>query len=196
MSPTDTADTRDWTALKATVGTASVTGLDSILTATVTDASIAVNRASTGASVVDFTSSFETSAGAADGKLAIPTGQGTDTVDLDFDQELIQATGTFNMSIAGFVNASGTLAFKFTKQDVRLRTIGGGLVATPLAASVIEIGGDNLTATIGEVGSNDISVTGVPTTRAAGSHCVARAARSRHPPAALQVSAWTTSVLR
>jgi len=109
MKPRNVADTRSWTALKAEVGSASFIGVDG-LTVSVSDLAVAVNQSS---------GVGNTAAAFAASPLSIATGPTTD-VQLDFDGELLQASGTVELDVFGFFTANGTFAFEKSTSDLKL----------------------------------------------------------------------------
>ena len=142
IKPTDTADTRSWTALKASVSSAAFVfpaGLP--LTIEASDLEIAVNTKSpVDNTFVDF---------AAYGGLQVKTGPST-TETLDFDASFIRASGTVNLDIAGFVQIN-SVGFAFEKTeiaDVDLATLSGP--ATSLAtANLVTLGLSSGSAFVG-----------------------------------------------
>ena len=165
FKPVDTTDTRSWTAMKASVGAASIAGLSALAGTSINTIQIEVNRAADngvaddGLAVVNFLTSFETAPGLEDGSLAVATGNADENVGLDFSDAFVRVTGNFGLNVLGAVTGTGTVSVKFSKQEIQIRDTGTGDLAT-VNASVMEIGAFNLTATIGEPGNN-VTLAGV-----------------------------------
>ncbi|MCG8549230.1 MAG: hypothetical protein MI799_02375, partial [Desulfobacterales bacterium] len=165
MKPTDTGDTRSWSALKAQVGSAAIVGVSALDGTNINTIAIEVNQAADSGvpdaelAVVDFLSAYETAPGLGDGSLSVATGNADESVGLDFDDAFIRVTGSFDINVLGAVSGSGTVSIKFSKQEVQVRDTGTGDLAV-VNVSLMEIGAFDLTATIGEPGNN-VTLAGV-----------------------------------
>ena len=147
LSPTAATDTRRWTAVSASLGGASLTGIPGI-TLTATELDVDVNQASTGATPLNWTTAFG----------------GAITPPVTFTGALLEIAATASLSIGTFVYADGSFVIES----------GGDVFVTPAGAtgtvhvSLLEIGASSVNVFAG-VGAHDstgaggigVSLTGV-----------------------------------
>lgn len=141
--------------LTETGGTATMTGLPGPISMTVSNISIAVNGSNTSANgyVVNFDSSFTSGPG---GKgLSLATGGTPSSIVLDFNQPLVQAGATVDLSLNGFVYVMGSMSFQ-TVSAVPVNLTDGTSTTTNGVTTV----SDNGTATVSllEVAASNVTV--------------------------------------
>jgi len=129
MKPTNGADAEKYYALKAT-GAAALLGIPDI-TLQADSLQIDVNGASEG-SVVDFTK-------LAGGKMTVPTGTETPTVDLDYAGALLRASANVTIAISDYVFVSGNFAFE--KGEIATVILSDN---TTKEVSVLKVGGSHV----------------------------------------------------
>ncbi|MBI3447906.1 MAG: hypothetical protein HY049_03165, partial [Acidobacteria bacterium] len=127
MKPTDTADTRSFTALKAT-GAAELVGIPGLtLSAGV---SVSVNTSSDSAGGTPPAVDFSLLPGH---KLTVPAG--AHSIDIDFTDTLLEAQGFATLVIQEFVTVAAQFAFrKGAEQDVTLSD------GTPRRVNIVQVG--------------------------------------------------------
>ncbi|KPK77291.1 MAG: hypothetical protein AMJ79_03720, partial [Phycisphaerae bacterium SM23_30] len=107
-------DLRNWTALKASVGSARFIGVEG-MTIAVDDFYVAANKGAgtqdgnENQTVVDFSAD----------ELVVDTGEGTSET-IDFGTEMLTAEGTFTLSVYGFFYIAGWFSFKTSTETVTL----------------------------------------------------------------------------
>ncbi|MGV2341214.1 MAG UNVERIFIED_CONTAM: hypothetical protein LVR18_46905 [Planctomycetaceae bacterium] len=132
---TDVADrTRSWTALDASATAATFNGIPDV-TISATALQLSLNRPASDSTLIDFAST----------KLVVRTGAST-TRDLDLSGTagpLLEASGTFTVDVAGFLNLSGALAVRKSTFDLALSD------GTTKAVNLLTVAGENLSAFAG-----------------------------------------------
>jgi hypothetical protein len=151
---------RKWTTLQATAGSVGFVGLGDDLTIQATGVKVDINKASAVAAgqpatpVVDY-GYVSGSTGARKTELSVAT-SGTSELALTLDGakgELLQASGTLDINVYGFVSVYGDLAVTKTSQNVKLASDTAGTTVneatTGITVDVLTIGGNNLNAFAG-----------------------------------------------
>ena len=141
--------------LDTTAGALTAVGLPSGFTASATDLQVEVNGSNDGSNVVNFDSSFVSGTG-----LAVSTGSGT--INLDYQSQFLEASGTLELDFNGFVYIHGSMAIQSgTTTSVYLNN-GTTTSTTPTSVSELLIGADNVTVFVGVNGpSTNSSAVGV-----------------------------------
>ena len=141
FKPSDTADTRQWTALKAVAASASFTGMDG-LTLDMSNLIVEVNQGSGdgNTTVVDFSAA----------PLQITTdAAGGDAMTLDFDGSfgaLLRLSGSAQLDIFGFLTASGSFSFEKSSSSI---TVTDGVTPENVAVDQLVMGGTVVSAFAG-----------------------------------------------
>ncbi|MBW6487089.1 MAG: LEPR-XLL domain-containing protein, partial [Syntrophobacterales bacterium] len=119
---------RTWTALEATAGRIALVGIPDF-TLEATSLAVNINDAGDGGSVVDFKTR----------NLTVLTGSGTSlTLTMDGARgELLEAEGTIDIDVAGFVGLSGTMAF--SKTGANLVAVGTAVDASLTAGTAVNV---------------------------------------------------------
>jgi hypothetical protein len=132
---TDVADrTRTWTALDASATGATFNGIPDV-TISATALQLSLNRPASDSTLIDFAST----------KLVVRTGAST-TRDLDLSGTagpLLEASGTFTVDVAGFLNLGGALAVRKSTFNLALSD------GTTKAVNLLTVAGENLSAFAG-----------------------------------------------
>src|SRR4029079_12439688 len=154
-----TTDLRTWTALKASVGTASFVGIDG-LTVAVNSLTVEINQAggTLNGAAASTVADFKTTG------LTVNTGGGH-SMALDFDGskgKLLKAEGSVDIGVFGFFYVSGNFAFEKSTQSI---TVTGDSHTTDVDALLIGASGVSAFAGINGPASNasalGLSLTGV-----------------------------------
>ena len=151
--PTVPTDLRSFTALKATVASASFIGVEG-LTVEVTTLAVAINQGggTDGGVAHDLVIDFN-AGGTAGAQLGAPltvnTGGGN-SIDLDFegdDGTLLKAEGTVDIGVFGFFFVSGNFAFE--KKSATVDLSGGASPELDVAVDLLTVGASNVNAFAG-----------------------------------------------
>jgi len=138
---------RQWSALQAKAGSASLTGVSGI-TATASSVLVRINRADADGDVVDFAAA----------PLQVATGPGLAvTFDMDADAgATLAASGSFAVDVDGFFQASGSLAIERRQDSLTLAdnpaTAGVDESAAAVGMDLLTLGGSGLDAFVGTGG--------------------------------------------
>src|SRR6185312_3381920 len=122
--------------VNATAGSFAPVGLPDGFHLTSTDLQFDINGSTDGNNVVNFDSSFTPGTG-----LSVSTGSGT--VNLDYTQQFLQASGTIDLNFDGFVYIHGSMAI--STQNNTSVTLTDGTNTTTKTVSELTIGADNVT---------------------------------------------------
>ncbi len=139
---TEQGGTRNWTSVKAAVGSASFLGLPADLVVALSSAAIEINKPAADGTVVDYQiTGGETQATILD----VILGPGvTVSFDMDDDKgEYLQITGVADLSLFGFVTISGGFGLEKSSQQVHLAD--GSIVDTDM----LTLGGSGLEGFVG-----------------------------------------------
>jgi len=125
-------------------GAVSLVGLPSGFTFNVSNLSVAVNggNAATNGYVVNFDSSFTNGPGGHG--MSVATGGTPSSVALDYNQPLVQASGTVDINLGGYVYVMGNVSFQAgTTTTVNLTD--GTTDSGTVSVSVLEVAANNVT---------------------------------------------------
>ncbi|MEI7702281.1 MAG: hypothetical protein WCK86_20965, partial [Planctomycetia bacterium] len=156
VATSKTDASRRWTALSARAGSVEVVGLPDV-TISATDLSLAVNRADSQGTVIDFSKDMvfiETGTVTLEGESFVSG------VALDFDGSrgpLLEAAGTMTLGVGGFFNVTGSLAVSKSAATVTLSD------ASQASVDLLTIGGSGISAFAG-VNYNSPSAAGLSLT--------------------------------
>ncbi|MFM7867796.1 MAG: hypothetical protein ACKPHU_26580, partial [Planctomycetaceae bacterium] len=121
LTPTDSQggnDRRTWSALKGSIGNASIVGVD-VVTASVSNATILMNRAGGKLNGLDarVTADFEAA--------PLTNTAGGQASTLDFKGDLLRATALIEFGVSGFVHLRGRFGLEFGDMNVSLPAFTG-----------------------------------------------------------------------
>ncbi len=133
-------------ALKATASTIKPDGLPSGLNLSASNLEVDVNGSNVTNVVADF-SSFNSGAG-------LSFNFGANKVVLDFQQPLVQAAGTVNLTVGSFVSISGSMTFQDSTATGTTLNLTDGTTTT--ANSILEIGAGVVTTSSGSSGGVNV----------------------------------------
>jgi hypothetical protein len=127
--------------LQTTVGTLRAVGLPSGFTMSATNLGMQINSSTDGSNVVNFDQSFVRGTG-----LAVSVG--STSINLDYQQQFFEASGTIDLAFNGFVDIQGGMAIEYMgSQSV---TVTGS--STPVTVSTLTIGASVVTIFAGDNG--------------------------------------------
>jgi hypothetical protein len=133
--------------LETTAGSLTAVGLPGGFTMSATNLQVDVNGSNDGNNVVNFDSSF-TSATSSNGH-GLDVSTGTGSINLDYQQQIIAASGTIELDFNGFVYIHGSLAITSVASTTVYLNDGTTTSATPTTVSELLIGADNVTVFVG-----------------------------------------------
>ena len=125
--------------LKATAGVLTAVGLPTGFTLTSTDLAVDINGTSSGSNVVNFDTSFVAGTG-----LAVSTGSGS--VNLDYTQQFLSASGTLELDFKGFIYIHGSMAI--TSVPTATVYVNNGTSTSTIATTAAEL----------LIGANDVTI--------------------------------------
>ncbi|MGO9478591.1 MAG: hypothetical protein ACLQAH_13200 [Limisphaerales bacterium] len=143
--------------MKTTAGALTAVGLPAGFTMSATNLEVDINGSTNnnGANVVNFNTSFGVGTG-----LAVSTGGGS--INLDYKQPIIAASGTIELDFNSFVYINGSLAITSAPDTSVYLNNGTTTATTPTSVSELLIGADDVTIFVGVNGpSTNSSATGV-----------------------------------
>jgi hypothetical protein len=122
--------------LQTTAATLVPVGLPTGFTMSSTNLQVGVNSSNDGSNVVNFDATFGS------GGLAVPTGG--DTINLDYQQQFLQASGTITLGFKGFVYIQASLAIE-SSPNTTVNLTDGTNTTTGVSVSMLTIGATGVT---------------------------------------------------